>query len=115
MYYPRACQSKVRMAFLGEGGAPNRRSAEPFRCLLGVLGRLAWPEWSRMRSKRPTGIERRRLPNVTLSVVWRTSVPKAYETPKTAPHLRPASACRALLLGKGLDRKWIVVCIYPFH
>ena len=40
----------------------------------GALGRPWWSEWPRRRSKMPDGIERRRAPNVTHSVVWRTCV-----------------------------------------
>ena len=70
---PRTCQGKVRRASLGDLGGPKVPPADPFRSPWASLG----SKWPRGRSKRPNRIERRRAPNVTHSVVWRTCVPRS--------------------------------------
>ena len=40
-------------------------------------GQRPWPKSPKRLSKRPTGIERRRAPNVTCNAVWRTCVPES--------------------------------------
>ena len=67
---PQACPGKVWRASLGDVGGPNGLQMDLFRATLGS-------KWPRGGSKRPSGIERRRAPNVTHSVVWRTCVSKS--------------------------------------
>ena len=69
---PQACPGKVWRASLGDVGGPNGLLMDPFRNPWAALG----SKWPRGRSKRPNGIERRRAPNVTPSVVWGTCVSK---------------------------------------
>ena len=67
---PWACRSNVWKALLGDVGGLNGPQVDRFRSLWAAL--VAWA--ANRRSKRPSGIERRRAPNVTPSMVWRTCV-----------------------------------------
>ena len=58
---------------MGDFGGPSRPHLDPFRNAWVALAVRA----PKRRSKRCGGTERRRAPNVTHSVVWRTCVPES--------------------------------------